>query len=148
MSTNVVIYFAVLFVALGPGLWVVILYRLSRLGATIRRDLSAEGYAVRSVELRWLTRGPFRDTAVPLLARRRVGYLFRVFAENPAGRPCSGWARWRPRYLLQPSERSLVWDAETTTVTPGISSPLFFAIILLASSIALTIVLNVFLRGV
>jgi hypothetical protein len=102
---------AAFFFVLVTGLLGWTIYRLTGFRTRLRSELEKQGIIVHSIELRWLTRGPFPDMPIPGIARGKREYLFRVLAKERGGRPRSGWARWRvPLPWGRADQWALLWD--------------------------------------
>jgi hypothetical protein len=113
----------------------------------LRRLLERDGFSVRRMERRWLTRGPFPDMRPPG-AKHSSEWLIRVVAEDREHQPRSGWVRWRRRWPWETQDRWAVsWDA---TADPhleaprmqGVSSAVFFSFLFLAIAVVLTAIIR------
>jgi len=95
-------------------------------GRAVRRAVAQEGLLVRHIELRFLTRGPFSaEIGIPGIGKSDA--LYRVLADDPAGRPHVLWARI-PRGWGRP--RCTVCRDVTPDRTPrGVNAPLFYTIV-------------------
>jgi hypothetical protein len=110
-----------------------------RCRAAVGEHLVQHGFAPRAIELRFLTRGPFRDMPIPGLSQHEGSRLFRVLADDRHGHACHGWVRWRLQLPGRPREPwALQWDEPTTDERKfeGLAAWQFAAILLLLTGAA------------
>lgn len=125
--------------ALGVHAWR--FYRLMRMRAAIRESLERQGFAVRELELRWLTRGSFPDLRLPGLRGSRGQYLYRVAAADRGGRPCTGWVRWSAGWPWRPAAPwSVRWDDTASAGRKGLSTAQFLAMLVAVAAIVLVLI--------
>jgi hypothetical protein len=141
MATSLIVFLVVfggIAIAVGPGF---VLYRVARFRARLRQELAAQGYAVRALNARWLTRGSFPDLAPSGVGRKmKREYLFRVLAEDRGGIARSGWVRWRvPLWWHREEEWVLKWDDTLEHAAKGVPSLLFYAMVLVAIAVVTTL---------
>jgi len=112
------------------------------IGAALARD----GYVVRSIELRWLTRGPFPDMRPPGV-RNSPECLYYIVADDPSGRQRTGWARWRTRWPGQAADRwKMHWNDDRGAGRRGLSTMQFATTVLLGAALVMTLLFNVLAR--
>ena len=109
-----------LFFVVANGL---VLYRHLTWASRVRRLLEQEGFTVRQMERRWLTKGPFQDMRQPGTKHHKE-WLVRVVAEDREHRPRAGWVRWRRKWPWESADTWAVrWDEATvvraTAATAG-----------------------------
>jgi len=115
--------------------------RLIRVRADIRESLERQGFAVRKLELRWLTRGSFPDLRLPGLRGSRGQYLYHVAAADGGGRPRTGWVRWSAGWPWRPAAPwSLRWDDTASAGRKGLSTAAFLAMLVAVASIVLVLI--------
>jgi hypothetical protein len=114
----------------------------------IRRLLDQEGFRVRHLERRWLTRGPFPDL-------KRAGtkghteWLVRVVAEDREHRPRAGWVRWRRKWPWEAVDTWAVhwdeapWNAAASARASGLSTRVFFTLLLIATAVMMVIITKI-----
>jgi hypothetical protein len=117
-----------------------ILHRHLTWAPRVRRLLEQDGFHVRHLERRWLTRGPFPDMRPPGLKHHKE-WLVRVVAEDRELRPRAGWVRWHRKWPWEAADKWAVrWDEEPwsgqpadarSARKPGLSTAVFMALILL-----------------
>jgi hypothetical protein len=100
----------------------------------VRRLLEHEGFIVREMERRWLTRGPFPDLRPPGLKHHKE-WLVRVVVEDRAHLPRTGWVRWRRKWPWEAADTWAVrWDEASAHGPagrrPGLSTVVFMALVL------------------
>src|SRR5690606_12179590 len=116
-------------------------YRLLRVRDDIRASLAREGYDIRELELRWLTRGSFPDLRRPGLRGSRGQYLYYVAARDRGGCPLTGWVRWSAGWPWRPREPwSVSWDEAPAAGRKGLSTVQFLALALAPVVIVLLVV--------
>ncbi len=130
---------------------VAVLVALVRLGAIrgprgstarVERWLGEQGWQVRHMERRWLTRGPFPD--ILPAGVKHSGLLYRVEVVDADGQARTGWIALPPGWQWQPTDRwRLQWDAEGATARRGLSTPAFWLLLLVAAAAVLLVVLAI-----
>jgi hypothetical protein len=116
-----------------------ILYRHLTWASRVRRRLEHEGFQVRHLERRWLTRGPFPDLRSPGLQHHKE-WLVRAVAVDREHRPRAGWIRWRRKWPWEAADTwavrwdegpsSEVWGDAPAARKRGLSTAAFMALIL------------------
>jgi hypothetical protein len=131
---------AAFFVALAvPFLAVWVPVRAMRGRARLRRVVEAQGYRVRRMELRWLTRGPFATMRPAGL--KYSDWLYRVVAEDRETTPRVAWIRWRPGRPWQPDDHwELQWDDNPDGKPGGIPTAIFGAMMLAGTAAAIFLI--------
>lgn len=123
LAGAIVVAVAVPFLAI----WVPI--RAIRGRSRLRRTLEEQGYEVRRMELRWLTRGPFADMRPAGL--KYGDWLYRVLAEDGDNRLRVAWIRWRPGRPWQSEDHwELRWDENADAKPRGLPTALFCTLLL------------------
>jgi hypothetical protein len=109
----------------------------------VRQRLEHDGFRVRHMERRWLTRGPFSDMRLPG-AKGGTESLIRVVAENRDGQLRAGWVRfprwpgWAPKLPWDVARYEVRWDEAPLSseldikreCKTGLSSVVFMLLIL------------------
>ena len=116
-------------------------YRLVRSRGEIRAALARDGFLLRELELRWLTRGPFTDMGWSGAKGNRGVYLYRVTAADRQRASRTGWIRWRARWPWQHREEWLLrWDGADEAPSKGFSSAMYVAMLIVLTLIVLSVV--------
>jgi hypothetical protein len=114
----------------------------------VRRLLEHEGFTVRRMERRWLTRGPFPDLRPPGV-NRHTEWLIRVDAVDREHRPRAGWVRWRKKWPWDAADTWTVrWDDAASPRTPGLSTGVFMALVFPPSLAGLGISVYLIAQGI
>ena len=126
---------ALFFVVANGFIW----YRHLTWASRVRRLLEHEGFHVRRMERRWLTRGPFPDMQPPGLKHHKE-WLVRVVGVDREHRPRAGWVRWHRKWPWEAADRwavrwdegpsSEVWGDEPVARKRGLSTAVFMGLIL------------------
>jgi len=116
-----------------------VLHRHLTWAPRVRRLLEAEGFHVRDMERRWLTRGPFPDMRPPGVKHHKE-WLVRVVAEDRERRPRAGWVRWHRKWPWEAADTwavrwdegpsSELWGAAPPARKRGLSTAVFVALVL------------------
>lgn len=130
---------------------VAVLVALVRLGAMrgprgstarVERWLREQGWQVRHMERRWLTRGPFPD--ILPAGVKHSGLLYRVEVVDADGQARRGWIALPPGWQWQPTDRwRLQWDAEGAAGRQGLSTTAFLLLLAVAAAAVLLVVLAI-----
>lgn len=120
--------------------------------ARIRHLLAQDGFTVRHLERRWLTRGPFPDMRRPG-TKGAMEWLIRFVAEGRDHQPHGGWIRWRRRLPWESADRwaihwdtlpaSGVWDGTAASESKGLSSRVFYAVLVGLGAVVVMVVLTI-----
>ena len=120
--------------------------------AHIRDVLAREGFTVRHLERRWFTRGPFPDMRLPG-TKGSMEWLIRFVAEGRDHQGRGGWIRWRRRLPWQTADRwaihwdtlpaSGVWDGAAAAESKGLSSRVFYTLLLGMGAVIVMVVLTI-----
>lgn len=113
--------------------------------ARVRRWLAEQGWHVKRMERRWLTRGPFAD--IHRAGLKHSGLLYRVEVVDPEGRSRTGWIALPPGWQWLPTDRwRLQWHDGGPAPPPGLSTRAFSLLLLVAMAAVWLVVLGI-LRG-
>lgn len=108
----------------------------------IRARLARDGFIVREMELRWLTRGPFPDMR-PTGMRNSPDRLYYIVVDSPTGKRQTGWVRWRFHWPGQPDRWSVHWNDAAEPKRQGLSTVLFYSLVLAAMAIVISLIFRV-----
>lgn len=113
--------------------------------ARVGRWLGEQGWQVRHLERRWLTRGPFPD--IRPAGMRHSGLLYLVAVVGPDGRSRTGWVAIPPRWHWRRTDRwRLQWETEGASAPRGLST-LTYRLWVLAAMAAVLLVAQAVARG-
>jgi len=137
-----------LFLLLLVVLVVAVAVRLSAmrgpLGSAKRVDrwLRDQGWHVRRMERRWLTRGPFPD--LPPAGVKHSGLLYYLEVAGPDDRRRTGWIALPPGWQWLPTDRwRLQWGEGEPASPSGLSTRSFLLLLLMALAAILLVVVTI-----
>jgi len=152
-AAYVVLAAMALFFAVANGF---ILYRHLTWASRVRRLLEQEGFTVRQMERRWLTKGPFSDLRRPG-TRHHKEWLVRVAAVDREHRPRAGWVRWRRKWPWEAADTwavqwdegplSGLWGDAPAARKRGLSTTVFMALVLPPALVGMVLGVNFLVRN-
>jgi hypothetical protein len=123
----------------------------------VRRLLEQEGFSVRQMERRWLTKGPFPDMR-PAGMEHHKEWLVRVVAVDREHRPRAGWVRWRRKWPWEAADTwaahwdegpwSGQWGDAPAARRRGLSTAVFMALVLPPSLAGMGMGVYLLVRGI
>jgi len=153
-AAYVVLAAMALFFVVANGL---IVYRHLGWASRVRRLLEQEGFHVRQMERRWLTRGPFPDMRPPGSSHHKE-WLVRVVADDRELRPRAGWIRWHRKWPWEAADTWAVhwdegpwsgqWGDAPAARKRGLSTAMFLTLVLPPALAGLAIGVYLLVRGI